>query len=362
MDTTQSPQPIVTDITETLKTHSEFSRHEKVFGVQDDASGLKARIFIHSVVEGRALGGCRRWAYESDEAWSADGLRLSRGMTRKSAVAGLPLGGAKAAINHSAPTKEMMRAFGKAIDMIETQYGITYITAEDVGITEELLIEARRETKNVRGIAPVESGVPLAGGDPGPFTAYGVYAGMVAAVKRKMKRDTMKDVRVAVQGLGDVGYYLCGFLAEAGAKLYVADLDKKRVARVVKEFGAVSVSPDDIVGMDVDVFAPCAMGGVLAQPIKAPIVAGSANNQQQDEMNNRESEILFKNGILYAPDYVVNSGGLISVFYEGEPTADIMNMIFDQVSLTMNRIMALSEQESIDTATISDALSRKMLA
>ena len=359
---TMIPNPVVEDVTEAMKSHPEYSDHTKVFQVTDEDSGLEARIFIHSLVEGRALGGCRRWEYTDDAAWAADGLRLSRGMTRKSAVAGLPLGGAKAAIKHGNPTMGMMRAFGKAIDMIEKQYGMTYITAEDVGISEELLVEAKTQTANVRGITPEETGVWLAGGDPGPFTAYGVFAGMKVAAKHKLGTESLEGVSVAVQGLGDVGYYLCEFLHKEGAKLFVADLDQGRIDRVVTEFGATVVAPHEIVGMDVDIFAPCAMGGVLDSTIKAKIVAGSTNNQQKDEINNTESKMLHEKGVLYAPDYVINSGGLISVFYEGEPADKIMAMIYDQVFGVLDRIFGMSMDTNMDCATIADDLSRKMLS
>ncbi len=353
--------PIVTDITADVSSHAEYSNHEKIFLITDAVSGLEARIFIHSLIEGRALGGCRRWEYKSESDWNADGLRLSRGMTRKSAVSGLPLGGAKAAIRHGNPTPDMMRAFGRGIDMIEKQYGMKYITAEDVGITEELLKEVKKETANVRGITPEETGVELAGGDPGPFTAYGVFAGIRTAVKHKMGKESLEGVTVAVQGLGDVGYFLCEFLAEAGAKLMVADLDEGRVNRVVSNFGATSVDPNEIVAMDVDVFAPCAMGGVLNDTIKAMIVAGSTNNQQKDEINNMESKMLMERGILYAPDYVINAGGLISVFYEGESKDSIMEMVGKQVSGALERIFMTSMEKGMDTATIADQLAEEML-
>ncbi len=353
--------PVVEDATAAMAAHPEYSDHEKIFHITDKVSGLKARIFIHSLVDGRALGGCRRWAYDSDSAWSADGLRLSRGMTRKSAVAGLPLGGAKAAINHPAPTKLMMRAFGRAIAIIERDYGMIYITAEDVGITEELLVEARKETPNVRGITPVQDGiVELSGGDPGPYTAYGVFTGMKTALRHRMGKDSFEGVRVAVQGLGDVGYYLCDFLHKAGAQLFVADLDEARLRRAVEEFDAVAVEPSGIKEMDVDIFAPCAMGGALDETIRAPIVAGSANNQQKDEQANTESKMLAEKEILYAPDYVINAGGLISVYYEGMPRHEVMTMIERQVDMALDRIFSTAKGDDQDTASVADALALVM--
>ncbi|MCB9990968.1 MAG: amino acid dehydrogenase [Rhodospirillales bacterium] len=357
----QMIDPVVTDITADVSAHPEFSNHEKVFEVAHEASGLRARIFIHSLIEGRALGGCRRWTYDDDAAWNADGLRLSRGMTRKSAVAGLPLGGAKAAICHSDPSPMMMRAFGRGIAMIEEQYGMTYITAEDVGITEALLKEVKKETQNVRGITPEQGDVELSGGDPGPFTAYGVFVGLQAAVKHKMGRDDLSGISVAVQGLGDVGYYLCEFLHEAGATLYVADLDQERLNRVANAFGAKPVDPADVISMKVDVFAPCAMGGVLSEDIRAPIVAGSANNQQKDEIGNGESKMLRARGILYAPDYVINAGGLISVYYEGETKDKVMDMIGMQVQTALEKIFTIADKEDADTASVADALAKEML-
>lgn len=355
-----SLHPVVQDITDKSKSHPEYSNHVKIFLITDAQSGLNAKIAIHSLIQGRALGGCRRWDYEDDAQWSADVLRLSRGMTRKSAVAGLPLGGAKAAIKGT-PTKEMMRAFGRAIDMIEKKYGMTYITAEDVGITEELLKEVKKETANVRGIAPAAADVELSGGDPGPFTAYGVFAGIKTAVKHRLGKESLEGVKVAVQGLGDVGYYLCAFLHQDGAKLLVADLDGDRLQRVVDEFGAMPVLPGEITSLDVDVFAPCAMGGILDNTIQAAIVAGSTNNQQKDEINNAESKMLKDKNILYAPDYVINAGGLISVYYEGEARDKIMALIGDQVDRTLDRIFSLSGTKDMDTATIADDLAAKML-
>ncbi|PJB73596.1 MAG: amino acid dehydrogenase [Alphaproteobacteria bacterium CG_4_9_14_3_um_filter_47_13] len=357
----QTVNPVVEDITAQVSSHPEFSNHMKVFQITDEASGLKARIAIHSLIEGRSLGGCRRWEYESDAAWNADILRLSRGMTRKSAVAGLPLGGAKAAINHGHPTAAMMRAFGRGIAMIETQFGMVYITAEDVGISEALLIEAKKETEHVRGIAPVQKDVELAGGDPGPYTAYGVFTGIKVAVKYRLGKESLKGLGVAVQGLGDVGYSLCEFLHKEGAKLVVADLDGERLQRAVDTFGAMPVMPHEILSMDVDVVAPCAMGGVLDENIRAPIVAGSANNQQKDEINNAESRSLKEKNILYAPDYVINSGGLISVYYEGETKEHVMGIISKQVEMTLDRIFMLSQKEGLDTATLSDQLAENLL-
>ncbi len=354
--------PIVEDITAQIVLHPEYSGHEKLFLITDGASGLNAKIAIHSLVEGRALGGCRRWEYESDAHWRADVLRLSRGMTRKSAVAGLPLGGAKAAINHGNPTGLMMRAFGRGIALIEKKYGMKYITAEDVGITEELLKEAKKETDNVRGITPEQSGAELSGGDPGPYTAYGVFRGMKAAAKHRLGKSSLAGVTVAVQGLGDVGYYLCDFLHREGAKLFVADINRDRVLRAVHEFHAASVDPSRIKGLDTDIFAPCAMGGVLDDSIAAKIVAGSANNQQKDEINNAESKMLKAKGILYAPDYVINAGGLISVWHEGEPRESVMDMVGRQVEITLERIFAASEKQGIDTASISDELAKRMLS
>lgn len=353
--------PVVEDITTIAAAHREYSGHEKIFLIVDRESGLRAKIGIHSLVEGRALGGCRRWDYADESSWLADVLRLSRGMTRKAAVAGLPLGGAKAAICHPAPTPAMMRAFGRAMALIEERWGIVYITAEDMGITAAMLREVRTQTPHVRGIGPEGEGAAgLSGGDPGPFTACGVFAGMRVALRRRLEKDGFAGVRVAVQGLGGVGMRLCGLLHEAGAAIVAADPDENRLRDAVREYGVVAVPPDEIRTQDVDIFAPCAMGGILDETVRAAIVAGSANNQQKDEAGNAESKLLRARNILYAPDYVVNAGGLISVYYEGRGKDGVMEMIENQVGLTLNRIFTLADKENLDTATVADKLAGKM--
>jgi len=290
---------------------SNFDDHEQVVFCRDHESGLRAIIAIHNTARGPALGGCRIWPYESEDAALADVLRLSRGMTYKSAMAGLPYGGGKAVIIGD-PSRDkseaLWRAFGRAVDML----GGRYITAEDVGTRPADLEIVRRETAHVSGIA--EGGA----GDPSPATAYGVFVGIQAAVAQRLQRADMAGLRVAIQGLGNVGSALARMLHDAGAELYVSDIDELAVARAVKEFGANTVAPDRIHVLDVDVFAPCALGAVLNDAtiagLRAPVVAGSANNQLAEP---RHGHALWQRNVLYAPDYVINAGGVIWVSHEG---------------------------------------------
>lgn len=286
--------------------------HEQVVFAHDKATGLKAIIAIHDTTLGPALGGCRFWNYENDEAALTDVLRLSRGMTYKAAVAGLSLGGGKAVILGDAKklkSEALFRAFGRFVNGLSGRY----ITAEDVNINPKDMDFVAMETRYV-------SGLNAAGGsgDPSPITALGVFHGIRASVKHKLKKDDLKGIRVAVQGVGAVGKYLCGYLKDAGASLIIADIDDKRVQEIAAKTGAQTAGVRDIHMADVDVFAPCALGAILnietIPQIKAPIIAGGANNQLAVE--GRDGMMLQEKGILYAPDYVINAGGLINVFHE----------------------------------------------
>ena len=287
--------------------------HESVHFFSDPAAGLRAIIAIHSTALGPAAGGCRRWVYASEQAALDDVLRLSRGMSFKNAMAGLPLGGGKAVIlaePGQPKTEALMEAFGRAVNSL----GGRYVTAEDVGITIEDMTMASRMTSYISGLK--KSG-DRAGGDPSPKTAHGVYQGMLAAVKAGLGRTEVEGLAVAVQGLGGVGYHLCKNLHDAGAKLIVADVNAERVAKVVGEMGATAVSTEAILFAEADILAPCALGAIVNEQsipkIRAKVIAGGANNQLAA---NEDGARLLARGILFAPDYVINAGGIINVAAE----------------------------------------------
>lgn len=291
--------------------HPEFDEHEEIAFCNDAESGLKAIIAIHNTNRGPALGGCRMWPYESDDAALTDALRLSRGMTYKSALAGLHLGGGKSVIIGNPKTMKseaLFRAMGRFVDSL----GGRYIVAEDVSISVADVEIMAKETEFF-------AGTPARGaGDPSPSTAYGVYMGIRAAVAHRLNRASVSGLTIAVQGLGSVGWNLCKYLADDGAKLIVTDIDAAAVSRAVDQFGATPVSTNAIYGVEADVFAPCALGAVIndesLKVLKTPIVAGSSNNQLAEPRHGIE---LHKRGILYAPDYVINAGGVINISYEG---------------------------------------------
>ncbi len=344
--------------------HPEFMQHEKVSFFHDAQTGLKAIIAIHNTTLGPALGGCRMWAYASDEEAVRDVLRLSRGMTYKAAITGLPLGGGKSVIIGDArkdKTPEMMRAMGRAVDSL----GGRYIIAEDVGTTVDDLSQMATQTKYAVGITHGEHG-----GDPSPVTAYGVYVGLKAAVKHRLKKDDLRGLHVAVQGLGNVGYNLCKLLHKDGAKLSVTDVQADRIELAVKECGATAVSLNDIYDVECDVFAPCALGAIVNADtlarIKAPVIAGAANNQLATAA---DGDRVREKNILYAPDYVINAGGLICVHYEhqarlkGQPlnTAEMMAHV-ERIADTTAQIFAKADKEGISTALAADLLAEQRFA
>lgn len=291
-----------------LATHDFGELHLKL----DKATQLKAIVAIHDSRLGPALGGCRFIEYDTDDAAIIDALRLARGMTYKAALAGLAHGGGKSVIirpRHKFDRVALFRAFGRFIDDLRGHY----ITAEDSGTGLEDMEIIRTQTKHVTGIDPSHGG----SGDPSPFTALGVRRGIEAAVKFKLGKADLKGVHVAVQGVGHVGYYLCKELHAAGAKLTVADVDKLKSERARREFGAAITEIDQVAAVDCDVFAPCALGAGLNDAtipaLRSPIVAGAANNQLAEP---RHGDDLHARGILYAPDYAINAGGLINVAQE----------------------------------------------
>ncbi|WP_019833448.1 Glu/Leu/Phe/Val family dehydrogenase [Sphingomonas sp. PR090111-T3T-6A] len=294
--------------------YPDFDEHEGVHFFRDAASGLSAIIAVHSTALGAAAGGCRYWTYARSDEAITDALRLSRGMSYKNAMAGLPMGGGKAVILADparGKTPELLAAFGKAVDSL----GGRYITAEDVGISDADMVQISKFTKHVSGL-PV-AGAGDAGGDPGPFTAMGVYLGVKAAVRRALKRDDMAGVHVAIQGVGSVGGGLARLLAKDGAKLTLADVNADRAKALAADLGGEAVPADAILTVEADVVSPCALGAILTAEsiaaLKAPIVAGGANNQLATP---EDGWRLHARGITYAPDYVINAGGIINVGLE----------------------------------------------
>ena len=302
--------------------YRDFDDHESVHVFRDTAAGLTAVIAIHSTALGPAAGGVRFWHYARGEDAITDALRLSRGMSFKNAMAGLALGGGKAVIVADADrrkTPAMLQSFGNAVESL----GGRYVTAADVAMTDADMIAIGGETRHVTGLPPKPG---MAGGDPGPATARGVFLGVKAAVARALGKDSVAGVHVAVQGVGSVGGRLARLLAAEGARLTIADVDGARAAQLAAELGAETVSPEAILTLPVDVVSPCALGGVLDDMtiagLQAPIVAGAANNQLATAA---DGPGIHARGILWAPDYVINAGGIINVGlqYLGGTIADV---------------------------------------
>ena len=290
-----------------------FDAHEDVHYFSDRTSGLRAIVAIHSTALGPAAGGCRRWHYQSEAQALTDVLRLSRGMSYKNALAGLPFGGGKCVLlcePGEAKTPEVFHALGAAVDSL----GGRYITGEDVGVSARDIAQVGTRTNFVAGLPQAHGAV---WGDPSPWTALGVALGMEAAARRKFGVDSLDGLSVAVQGVGHVGFQLCRLLAERGVRLVVADVNAANLDRVVREFGATAVSPDEILFQHVEILAPCALGAVLnartIPGLRCSIVAGAANNQLETVA---DASRLEERGILFAPDYVINSGGVICIARE----------------------------------------------
>jgi leucine dehydrogenase len=325
----------------------------------DKATGLKAIVAIHDSRLGPALGGCRFLPYDTDEDAIVDALRLARGMTYKAALAGLAHGGGKSVLiqpKQHFDRVAMFRAFGKFIEDLRGHY----ITAEDSGTGLEDMEVIRTVTKHVTGVGPTHGG----SGDPSPFTALGVRRGIEACVKFRMQRDSLDGVHVAIQGVGHVGYHLCKELHAQGAKISVADVDPLKAERAQREFGAALVPLDAIFEIDCDVVAPCALGSALNDTtiprIKARIVAGAANNQLAHPRNGDD---LHARGILYAPDYAINAGGLVNVAqevlgYDAQKSRDKTMKIYD----TILEIVDRSAKTGTPTYRIADMLVEEKLA
>lgn len=335
----------------------DFDSHEQVVFAHDAETGLRAIIAVHNTFRGPALGGCRMWAYANEADAVKDALRLSRGMSYKSALAELPLGGGKSVIigdSRKDKTPALMQAMGRAVERV----GGRYIVAEDVGTSTEDMVNIKKHTQHVVGLPPEMGG----SGDPSPATAYGVFLGLKQAVKHRLKTDNLAGLTVAVQGLGHVGQYLCRHLAEAGAKLVVTDIRQESVVKIVDEFGARAVGPDEIYSVAAEVFAPCALGAVVNDAtltqFRFQIIAGAANNQLAAA---RHGDELKKRGILYTPDYALNAGGVINVGYEhisgpGGFNPRKAQAHIERIPDTLAQIFANAEAENISTALAADRL------
>ena len=334
----------------------DFDEHEQVVFAADAETGLRAIIAIHDTSRGPALGGCRMWNYDSEDEAIRDALRLSRGMTYKAAIANLSLGGGKSVIigdPRSEKTPDLLRAMGRAVENLKGRY----IIAEDVGTGVEDMTHIRKETRHVVGLAPDQGG----SGDPSPSTALGVLMGLKAAVDYSRDGKGLSGLRVAVQGMGHVGFHLCRYLAAEGADLVVTDIREDLVARAVKAFGATAVGADEIFDADVDVFAPCALGAILDNDtiprLKAGIVAGSANNQLAEA---RHGDALRERGILYAPDYVINAGGVIQVASEREGwDRDQVTRKVKGLYDTVLGILQRADRQNVSTSLAADRIAEE---
>lgn len=332
--------------------------YEQLVFVQDETAGLKAIIAIHDTTLGPALGGCRMWTYASEEDAIEDALRLARGMTYKAAAAGLNLGGGKTVVigNPKAVKSEaLFRSLGRYIESL----GGRYITAEDVGTTVQDMDLIHQETKYVTGVSEAFG----SSGNPSPMTALGVFRGIQASAKEVFGSDSLAGKTVAVQGVGNVGYYLCKHLHEAGAKLIVTDINEDNLNRVKAEFAAEAVAPNDIFGVKCDIFAPCALGAVINDDtipkLQCKIVAGSSNNQLKED---RHGDQLQKMGILYAPDYVINAGGLINVADELEGyNAERAKKKVENIYNILLNVFEIARREGIPTYKAADRLAEQRI-
>jgi leucine dehydrogenase len=348
---TPAPKPAA-EIFSLLAEHE----HEQVSFCFEPSSGYRGIIAIHDTTLGAALGGTRFWNYQSDQEALIDCLRLSRGMTYKAAVAGLNLGGGKSVIigdNRTTRREPIFRAHGRHVESLHGRY----ITAEDVGTSTLDMEYIRAETQHVTGLIGKS-------GDPSPVTAYGVYRGIKACAKHRFGSDSLSGKTVAMQGCGHVGYYLAELLHREGARLIVTDIDAARIQRVVTDFGAKAVAPEEIYGVAADIFAPCALGGIVNDDtipkLKVQVVAGGANNQLAQE---RHGDLLEEKGITYAPDYVINGGGLINVNAElngwsAERARNKAGEIYD----TILRVFEIAGEERIPSYRAADRLAEQRIA
>jgi leucine dehydrogenase len=338
----------------------DFDDHEELHFITDEKCGLRAIIALHSTHLGPAAGGARFWHYEQDADALVDALRLSRGMSYKNAMAGLPLGGGKSVILANADrskTPDLLHAFGKAVEGI----GGRYVTAEDVGINVADMIEVARTTKYVAGLPNSAGDV---GGDPGPHTSLGVFLGLKAAVKRALGKDNVGGLHIALQGAGSVATGVALHACAEGAKLTIADVDQAKAQKLADATNGKVVSPDEILAVEADVVSPNALGAILTEAsiaaLKTPIVAGGANNQLATP---EDGQRLHQRGILYAPDYVINAGGIINVCteYLGDGDSTLVRQRIEGIPTRLEQIWADSQQSGRDPASVADAMAQRLI-
>jgi leucine dehydrogenase len=334
--------------------------HEQVVFCHDEATGLKAIIGIHNTVLGPALGGTRMWNYATEQEAITDVLRLSRGMTFKASISGLNLGGGKAVIIGDAKTMKteaFLRRFGKFVNSLNGKY----ITAEDVNMKTADMEYISMETKHVTGLPESIGG----GGDPSPVTAYGTYLGMKASSKQVFGNDSLAGKKVAVQGVGQVGTHLVEYLVKENAQVFITDISEEKVNALAQKFGVKAVGQEEIYDLDMDIYAPCALGATLNDTtiprLKCSIVAGAANNQLKDEV--KHGYMLIDKGITYAPDFLINAGGLINVYNEFLGNYNRAR-VFDQaerIYTTCLTIFALAQAEKINTQEAAIKMAEKRI-
>ncbi len=340
--------------------YPDFDAHEALHFVTDAKSGLRAIIALHSTHLGPAAGGTRMWHYADDADALTDALRLSRGMSYKNAMAGLPLGGGKAVVLADAnrtKTPELLAAFGRAVDRL----GGNYVTAEDVGMSVADMLAIRDQTKFVAGL-PVAGGE--VGGDPGPHTSLGVFLGIKAAVRRALGKNSLSGLHLALQGAGSVAGGVARLAAADGARLSIADVDAPRARQLADDTGGTVVATDAILGLEADVISPCALGAILTErsiaALNAPIVAGGANNQLATPADGAR---IAARGVLYAPDYVINAGGIINVSteYVGDGDSSLVRRRIDAIPDRLEAIWAEAAASDSDPAAIADAMAQKLI-
>jgi leucine dehydrogenase len=338
----------------------DFDAHEQLTFFTDDKIGFKAIIAVHSTYLGPAAGGARFWHYVEDDFALTDALRLSRGMSYKNAMAGLPLGGGKSVVlagKDRAKSSELLAAFGKAVNSL----GGRYVTAEDVGMSVTDMIEVARQTKYVAGLPVAEGQV---GGDPGPHTALGVFLGLKAAVKRKLGKDNVDGLHIALQGAGSVASGVARYAAAEGARLSIADVDASRAEQLAQLTDGKVVDPAEIMTLEADVLSPCALGAILTEQsiaaLNVPIVAGGANNQLAIPGDGAR---LHARGILYAPDYVLNAGGIINVSteYLGDGGPDLVRSRIEAIPERLEQIWSESAASGRDPASVADAMAQRLI-
>ncbi|HEY5710306.1 MAG TPA: Glu/Leu/Phe/Val dehydrogenase dimerization domain-containing protein [Allosphingosinicella sp.] len=338
----------------------DFDEHELVHFVTDRKTGLRAVISVHSTHLGPGAGGTRFWHYPSPGDAIADALRLSRGMSYKNAMAGLPLGGGKAVIladQARTKTPDMFAAFGRAVNGLCGQY----VTAEDVGVGVDDMVAISKQTKYVAGL-PVAAGA--VGGDPGPHTSYGVFLGVKAAVKRALGKDSLQGLHIALQGAGSVAGGLARRAAAEGARLSVADIDQGRAQRLADEVGGAVVAPDRIMTLEADLLSPNALGAILDEAsiaaLNVPIVAGGANNQLATRA---DGDRVQARGILYAPDYVINAGGIINVSteYVGDGDENMVRARIEAIPGRLETIWQESAASGLNPAEVADSMARRLI-